>query len=213
MNINYKQPQFELFPANSATLEDVNKPRFLLANLTLSIESLVILTILGIMVALFAFSLGVERGKHLAAQALDERVSAAWNLAPRKPVVPAVKPALAPQPVKAVAVQKAVPVAQAKAGNGGFITVPKKVAVVLPAVALPVVAKPARFTVQVASYKNGDYAKQEALALKAKGIKSFLIKKGDFWLVCLGQFATQETADTAQKKLQSKYRGSSVRRF
>ena len=75
MNINYKQPQFELFPANSATLEDVNKPRFLLANLTLSIESLVILTILGIMMALFSFSLGVERGKHLTAQALDERVS------------------------------------------------------------------------------------------------------------------------------------------
>src|SRR5271154_225965 len=53
MNINYKQPQFELFPANSATLEDINKPRFLLANLTLSVESLVIFTILGIMVALF----------------------------------------------------------------------------------------------------------------------------------------------------------------
>ena len=80
MNINYKQPQFELFPANSATLEDINKPKFLLANLTLSVESLVIFTILGIMVALFSFSLGVERGKHMAAQALDERVSAAWNV-------------------------------------------------------------------------------------------------------------------------------------
>src|SRR5580704_11977789 len=79
MNINYKQPQFELFPANSATLEDINKPRFLLANLTLSIESLVILSILGIMVSLFSFSLGVERGKRIAAQTLDERVSAAWS--------------------------------------------------------------------------------------------------------------------------------------
>src|ERR1700691_979526 len=83
MNINYKQPQFELFPANSATLEDINKPKFLLANLTLSLESLVIFTILGIMVALFSFSLGVERGKHVAAQALDERVSAAWNVGAR----------------------------------------------------------------------------------------------------------------------------------
>src|ERR1700679_910338 len=89
MNINYKQPQFELFPANSATLEDINKPRFLLANLTLSLESLVILTILGIMVALFSFSLGVGRGKHLAAQALDERVSAAWNVGARTMAVPA----------------------------------------------------------------------------------------------------------------------------
>src|ERR1700679_320858 len=94
MNINYKQPQFELFPANSATLEDINKPRFLLANLTLSVESLVIFTILGIMVAIFSFSLGVERGKHLAAQALDERVSAAWNVGARTVAVavPAVVP-------------------------------------------------------------------------------------------------------------------------
>src|SRR5208283_105053 len=83
MNINYKQPQFELFEANSATLEDINKPKFLLANLTLSIESLVIFAILGIMVALFSYSLGVERGKHVAAQALDERVSVAWNVGAR----------------------------------------------------------------------------------------------------------------------------------
>jgi len=94
MNINYKQPQFELFPANSATLEDINKPKFLLAKLTLSVESLVIFTILGIMVALFSFSLGVERGKHLAARTLDERVSAAWNVGARTaaaPVAAAVK--------------------------------------------------------------------------------------------------------------------------
>src|ERR1039457_4394343 len=93
MNINYKQPQFELFPANSATLDDTNKPKFLLANLTLSVESLVILTILGIMVAIFSFSLGVERGKHVAAQALDERVSAAWNVGART-VAPVVVPAV-----------------------------------------------------------------------------------------------------------------------
>ena len=100
MNINYKQPQFELFPANSATLEDINKPKFLLANLTLSVESLVIFTILGIMVALFSFSLGVERGKHLAAQALDERVSAAWNVGARTMAVPAAAAVrLLPMPV------------------------------------------------------------------------------------------------------------------
>src|SRR5580698_3887877 len=90
MNINYKQPQFELFPANSATLEDINKPRFLLANLTLSVESLVIFAILGIMVSLFSFSLGVERGKHIAAQTLDERVSTAWNVGARTMAVAAV---------------------------------------------------------------------------------------------------------------------------
>jgi cell division septation protein DedD len=209
MNINYKQPQFELFPANSATLEDVNKPRFLLANLTLSIESLVILTILGIMVALFAFSLGVERGKHLAAQALDERVAAAWNLAPKKPAMPVVAKTVAAKPVlgkSGLVKQAAVVAVAAKTQVVQKPTMQKPVTV-----ALPVAAE--RYTLQAASYKNEAYAKQEALALKAKGFKTFLIKKGDFWLVCLGQFTNAETAKAALAKVPQKYRDSSVRRF
>ena len=203
MNINYKQPQFELFPANSATLEDVNKPRFLLANLTLSMESLVILSILGIMVALFAFSLGVERGKHLAAQALDERVSAAWNLAPRKPALPATAVAAVKVPVQKTVVKAPVMVRPVK-GNAGVVTVPKGSVAALGS---------QRFTLQAASYKSEAYARQDALALKAKGFQSFLIKKGDFWLVCLGQFATQENARAMLKKLPPKYLSSTVRRF
>src|SRR5471030_1316580 len=107
MNINYKQPQFELFPANSRTLEDINKPKFLLANLTLSIESLVIFLILGIMVALFSFSLGVERGKGVAAQTLDERVSAAWNVGART-----VAPSVNIRPVQRTSVVQRQPVTQ-----------------------------------------------------------------------------------------------------
>src|ERR1700733_3828252 len=144
MNINYKQPQFELFPANSATLEDINKPRFLLANLTLSLESLVIFTILGIMVALFSYSLGVERGKHMAAQALDERVSAAWNVGSR---------------TMAPAVVAAVPAVV-------------KLSVQAPVVARNVAAN--RYTLQAATYGNEEYAQHDALLLRTKGFQSFL---------------------------------------
>ena len=186
MNINYKQPQFELFPTNSATLEDVDKPRFLLANLTLSIENLVILVILGIMTALFAFSLGVERGKHLAAQALDERVSAAWNLAPRKAALPA--------PLKSTAPVRPVVLFRGPAAKTAGIAA-------------------GRFAVLVGTYKNAVYAKQEALRLKAKGFQSFLIKKGDLWQICLGPFTDQGLAAAALKKVQPKYPGSIVRRF
>ena len=48
------------------------------------------------MVALFSFSLGVERGKRLAAQALDERVSAAWNVSART-VAPVAAAGVAPE--------------------------------------------------------------------------------------------------------------------
>ncbi|MBF0511917.1 MAG: SPOR domain-containing protein [Candidatus Omnitrophica bacterium] len=185
MNINYKQPQFELFPANSASLEDINKPKFLLANLTLSVESLVIFSILGIMVTLFAFSLGVERGKGLAARALDERVSLAWN-AP-------VRPSTQQPPATLPLVQ-------------GNVSVPKPVVNHLQ-------AQGGHYTLQVASYGNEAFARQDALGLKAKGMQSFLIKSGKFWLLCIGNFNNKESASAFLRKLPSQYRLSQVRRF
>ncbi len=186
MNINYKQPQFELFPANSATLEDINKPRFLLANLTLSVESLVIFAILGIMVALFAFSLGVERGKHIAAQSLDERVSAAWNVGARTLAVPA---------AVAVPVQASMAI-QRPMVNHGFL-----------------VGTGSRYTLQSATYGTEAYARQDALSLNAKGFKSFLIKSGKFWLLCVGSFNSKDMALAYLRKLPGEYRSSQVRRY
>jgi len=185
MNINYKQPQFELFPANSATLEDINKPKFLLANLTLSIESLVIFSILGIMVALFSFSLGVERGKHVAAQALDERVSAAWNVGARTVAAPV---------IAAAPLQVMLPVQ--RPANHGFL-----------------MGLGNRYTLRAATYGNEEYARQDALILKAKGFASFLIKSGQYWILCVGNFNSKESATTFLRKLPSQYRSSQVRRF
>ncbi|MDE1920077.1 MAG: SPOR domain-containing protein [Candidatus Omnitrophica bacterium] len=184
MNINYKQPQFELFPANSATLEDINKPKFLLANLTFSVESLVILSILGIMVALFSFSLGVEHGKTLAAQALDARVSAAWNVGARTLAAPV---AAIPAPA---AVQNPSPV------NHGFIIGPGT-----------------RYTLQVATYSNEGYARQDALRLKKRGLQPFLIKSGRYWQLCTGNFRNKEAAAGFLRQLPGNLRSAQVRRF
>jgi cell division septation protein DedD len=198
MNINYKEPQFELFPANSATLEDINKPKFLLATLTLSTENLVILVILAIMIALFSFSIGVERGRVLAAQSLDEKAAAAWNVGGRR---------LAPAPV-AVSAAKSTTVAGStvKTGNSGAVHSAK-------AAAPAVTSSGQKWTVQLGSYKNENYAQQEALGLKAKGYPTFIVKSKDFYLVCIGQFASQVQANSFFAKLQAKYQGGQVRRF
>jgi len=191
MNINYKQPQFELFPANSATLEDINKPKFLLANLTLSVESLVIFVILGIMVALFSFSLGVERGKHLAASALDERVSAAWNVGARTVAVAA--PLEATEPYAGMQTPQRQSMQRPQI-NHGFVY-------------------GSRFTLQAATYGNEEYARQDALILKAKGFASFLIKSGKYWLVCVGNYNNKESALSLLRQLPGQYRSSQLRRF
>jgi cell division septation protein DedD len=211
MNINYKQPQFELFPANSASLEDINKPKFLLANLTLSLESLVIFTILGIMVALFSFSLGVERGKHLAAQALDERVSAAWNVGART-AAPAAAVAAVPQKMVQ---QRTMP----QRINPQRLVLQRTAPMAFPKPAAVPVQKPwglpgaTHYTLQGATYGNEEYAKADALALRAKGFQSFLIKSGKYWLVCIGNFGNKESATAFLRKLPGQYRASQVRRF
>ena len=219
MNINYKEPQFELFPANSATLEDINKPKFLLATLTLSTESLVILVILAIMIALFSFSLGVERGRHLAAQTLDDKVSAAWNVGGRRLAV--VAPPVAAQAtagnLQASQRSRVLNTAQVTHANLNsrvvLTTVPKAVAVkpVVPAANLSM-SSVGKWTVQLATYKSENYAKQDALGLKAKGYPVFIVKFKEYYLVCAGQFASQEQANAFSKKVPSK-QGNQVRRI
>ena len=209
MNINYKEPQFELFPANSATLEDINKPKFLLATLTLSTESLVILVILGIMIALFSFSLGVERGKHLAAQSLDEKVAAAWNVGGRH--LAAVAPAVAAPVTTSV---HGAPIVHSNMVSRTAVA-PSRVAVTKP---LPETSKVAtsstgRWVVQLGTYRNENYAKQDALGLKAKGYPVYIVKFKDYYLVSIGPLASQEQADAFLKKVQNKFQGSQVRRI
>ena len=218
MNINYKEPQFELFPANSATLEDINKPKFLLATLTLSTESLVILVILGIMIALFSFSLGVERGKHLAAQSLDEKVAAAWNVGGRRlaatPVVTApVTTSTQSVPAGKISSNKSIVhpnvnshVAVAPVSRGG-------VTKSLPETSKVATSSVGRWVVQLGTYRNENYAKQDALGLKAKGYPVYIVKFKDYYLVSIGPLASQEQADAFLKKVQNKFQGSQVRRI
>ena len=195
MNINYKQPQFELFPANSATFDDTSKPPFLLASMTLSLENLVILLVLGIMIGLFSYSLGVERGRHLVAQALDDKVAAAWNVGGRRLVVVP----NAPEAVKAPAVKPTV--------------VTKSVATKTPPIATTKINSSSKWTVQVATYTNENYAQQEALGLKAKGYPVFIIKSKEYFLVCIGQYGSLSQTEVFLKKMQPKHSGSQIRRF
>jgi septal ring-binding cell division protein DamX len=74
-------------------------------------------------------------------------------------------------------------------------------------------ASTGNFTVQVATYKNENFAQKEAMDFKLKGYQPFLIKKGGFWLVCVGKYGSMESAKGLFKKLPSQYRGSPIRRF
>jgi septal ring-binding cell division protein DamX len=70
-----------------------------------------------------------------------------------------------------------------------------------------------RFTIQIASYGKEEFARQDALLLKAKNFQSFLIHSGKYWLLCVNTFSNKENAIAFLKKLPGQYRNSQVRRF
>jgi cell division septation protein DedD len=206
VNINYKQPQFELFPGSSANAEDPSRPRYLLANLTLSIENLVVLSILGIMVAVFAYSLGVERGKHLmAAQArpvsLVPAASDLQTVAVQQTVAPVVT-TVARQTPAAVNQSNAVPAAVRPSAVTTTAVIAQKPAV--PASAF-------KYTIQVASYADEKFAHKAAGELNKNGFETLVMQKGKYAILCVGKFAQKNEAMSVISKLKSKYKDCLVR--
>ena len=68
MNTNFHNTnsQFEFFPKTAVVLQDQIRPRFLLKDLSLSLENIIVFCIMLVMVIVLFFSFGVEHGKRLA---------------------------------------------------------------------------------------------------------------------------------------------------
>ena len=209
MNINYKEAQFEFFPNTASAPDETKRPHIMAARFNLTIENLVIFSIVSIMVVIFTFSIGVERGKRLAL-----RDAAALALDP-KTVVATGDPAESPAPVVAVN-----PLTKVMAGVVKSKTADATVAAVKGSTPSPVLqpqdalkGQSGGYTVQVASYKSEKSAQREALALQKKGLKAFTLPKGQHVVLCVGNFQKREEASTYGKKLKSNYQDYVVRRL
>ncbi|MBF0593803.1 MAG: SPOR domain-containing protein [Candidatus Omnitrophica bacterium] len=215
MNVNFKEAQFEFFPNTGNTPDETKRPHFMAARFNLSIENLVIFSIVSIMVVIFAFSLGVERGKRIAlrdaapvaADTVSTEVSAVVPADPSavktssvQAQVQAVKPVLSSKPVDktltVVQSKKIDPVSAAGVGSLQTGAVPSS-----------------GFTVQLASYKSEKSAKKEALTLQKKGLKAFVLPKGQHVILCVGNFQKKEDASVYGKKLKTNYQDFVVRRL
>jgi hypothetical protein len=200
MNINYKESQIDFLSHVEGKVEDSARPRYMAAQISLSLENLVIFTIVAIMVVIFSFSLGIERGKGVALMV----------------------------PAAAVADKKEAPVASSTSGpelkadtqkTKSIIALPKAVAKGKTTIAVPVVTavKPVKagaYTLQVASYKGLKSAQREADKLKQKGFNNvYVLPKGTYTVVCVGNFQNKEDASDVKRQLNNRYQGSVVRRL
>ncbi|MDP8265053.1 MAG: SPOR domain-containing protein [Candidatus Aceula lacicola] len=194
MNINYKQTQFELFPGASREAQDSEKPKFFFSSITLTLENIIVLTVLLFMGIIVSFSFGVERGKRVVL-ADKHALSQIQNVS------------IEPEILKVAE----IPVEE----NTVFVAKEAEERVEQEA-AEPSILKglPENFyTVQVASFKTHKYAEKEALSLKKKGYEIFIVQKGSHLVVCAGKFLEHDEAEGFSTKLKNKYKDCLVRRL
>ncbi|MBU1125179.1 MAG: SPOR domain-containing protein [Candidatus Omnitrophica bacterium] len=69
------------------------------------------------------------------------------------------------------------------------------------------------YTIQLASYRTKTAAKREAEALEKKGLSPFLMSKGNYIIICVGNFADKNAAKNRQSEFERRYKDCIVRRL
>jgi cell division septation protein DedD len=204
MSIDHRrQSQFELFPGASGNSHGAEKTARLTKDLTLSMENIIVLSIVLVMAMVLFFSFGVEKGKRIASLS-GATGDGDFDRAARD----------------AVAEQSA----------GSVVQAPQEEKMVFP-VAHPQEAaeenKPTfhpplekrdeqekLFTIQVASFKLEENARREAERLKGIGHEdTFVVPKGSHTIVCVGKFAQMGEAKKFSSRLRNRYNDCLVRRL
>ncbi len=209
MNIHFgNQSQFELFPGTTGEPIENTAPRFIFSRLVLTFENLVVVFVFLIVGLIIAFSIGVERGRVKARLARPVAQLTTQTLT---------QTSVMPHPqisviTTAPVVSKPVSTITATAQAAGQVLPPA-------VVAAPVIARGTqaekgvdkRYTVQVASYKSQSMAEKESGDLKRKGLASFVAVKGNYSIVCVGKFSSQDQAKQMLTKLKKRYKDSTIR--
>jgi hypothetical protein len=178
--------QLELFSGSGKPYQAGGHNRSTFISYIRGYEKIILLTIGVIVIAVIAFSLGVEKGKTM--------VSGVAVLTPDKNVGTA-----------ALIRKQELPV---RTSNIDAASAAVKVAV-------PVAAKDRlqNYTIQLASFQSRDSAQKEAALLKKKGLAAVVISKGNYSILCVGSFNSKETAEPLLSQLKKKYQDSFIRRL
>ena len=161
-------------------------------NISVSYEAFIIGLIGLVLIISIIFSLGVERGRNL------ELAKGSYkDIQPQvgtKVKEPQIQPTEKPIEVEAQKQPETKPSEQ-------------KIKKVVP---VPTEEKP--FTIQVASFKTRTLAEKELTHLKNIGYSSDVLKKGSFFIVCVGTYEKKELAQQTLRDLTRIYKDCYVRR-
>ncbi|MFH0754903.1 MAG: SPOR domain-containing protein [Candidatus Omnitrophota bacterium] len=208
MKINYRESQIDFLAQAAGSPQAAVSPRYMSAQISLSLENLVILSIVAIMLVIFSFSMGIERGKGIASAVHVPAGDAAQADATAASAAPAV-------PGKADRFsEKAEAKGKAETPRFKVFPAPSQTVAQAKGVSANVLPPSGGYTVQVASYKGVRYAQREADKLKQKGFDDvYVLAKGAYTIVCVGNFQKKEDASDVKRQLKGRYQDFVVRRL
>ena len=191
--------QLELFSQTKAAAGLIPHARHSFLGFIWSYEKAILIIVGFIITAMVSFALGVERGKKIITMksrphpfmASGEKVT---NKAANQESMPVIVPAPAkpePQVQPLPVIKEEEPAAPA------------------------VLAKepPGSYTIQVASFKQETRAQQEMDSLKKKGLVASVLTKGQYLIVCVGNFVKKDEARNLLSELKKRYQDCFIRRL
>ncbi len=232
MNTEFKDSQFELFPGETRSYSPP-RPRYFWSQITLSLENVIVVSIVIILLMVFSFSLGVEKGKRIVRASLQSEILKAKDVI-TKEIEDALKAKMSTTLARAKqallqARQNTAAASSAAvfAHNMPVSQEPRRVQTefvpqsivhqppVLVPVSQPTATDPDMlknlYTIQVASFKKEKLAQDEAKILRGKGLEIFVLSKGSYSIVCAGKFSQKAEASAALSKLRKRYKDCIVR--
>ena len=163
---------------------------------TTTVEQIILVGILVILAGCLVFFLGVLRGRSLSREVFRPE--------PPAPVSAPQKPAAAVPSARKAEPAKPVPVFQPAQGLSPAVKIEARPA-------QP--ANPTKpYTLQLITYKKRDLAENEAGELRRRGFQAFVAPKGEYFLVCSGQYGSKEEAARDLEALRAKYKDCFLRR-
>ncbi len=224
MKLHYKQSQFEFFPSTANSNDHPDRPNYLYSSLIISIENLIVFSIVILMAFIFSFSIGVEKGKSFASTKInllsqpqeksvstekeqpqessvylqDKKIKTSEKVRNSKTnqrSLPVHQQSVLPHPPQQRQQRNPV-ITQVMINTRDLIKLPEDI-----------------YTVQVASFLREEHAQKEAMDLRKLGLPSLIVPKGSYSIVCVGQFSRKEDASLHMNNLKKKYKDCLVRRL
>ncbi|MFH1776228.1 MAG: SPOR domain-containing protein [Candidatus Omnitrophota bacterium] len=165
--------------------------------LTIQYDSIVVLVISFLMINIVVYTLGVERGKRMSG--IPDYIADLKHIVENKKDKKNINcNPTTEQKEDAINIKTTQPVEKKKIKT-------------MPADSITVKQSDTCYSIQVATYLSDNYARTEELNWRKNGHKTFIIKKGKYYVLCIGDFISKNVASNELKNFKKRFKDCFIR--